>query len=238
MGYVANSIVRPPAFPDPGSDGDGKMLGELGRRVDGLDVVREIRTAVSPSSSSPSSSSSSAEGGEWIELSAEYESTNTLVSGSMKGFRGLGVQRAFWSQERKELVMVIWFGGSLSGWPGITHGGAIGTVFLEGMERAVGCLEGRNSGIISGKFDDYLAVSPPSLYTTSRTFFFLTLSCTRRLILILNQSLIATTTTTYTKRSFNLELNLPQTHNRKCLVHPPHALDRARTNTSNIDITG
>lgn len=54
----------------------------------------------------------------------------------MAGARGLGVQRVFWNQGQGELVAVQWFGGGVSGWPGVTHGGAIATVLSEKMGMA------------------------------------------------------------------------------------------------------
>jgi len=47
----------------------------------------------------------------------------------------LGVQKIFWNATTGEAVSVIFFGGALSGWPGITHGGAIATVIDESLGR-------------------------------------------------------------------------------------------------------
>ena len=63
--------------------------------------------------------------------------TRTLTQQTMAGTRGLGVQRAFWNAATRELIAVVWFGGALSGWPGLAHGGAIATVFDEGFSRIV-----------------------------------------------------------------------------------------------------
>jgi hypothetical protein len=63
--------------------------------------------------------------------------SRTLTKVSCAGARGFGVQRVFWNAATKELVAVIWFGGAVSGWPGLAHGGAIATVFTETLSRAL-----------------------------------------------------------------------------------------------------
>jgi hypothetical protein len=70
---------------------------------------------------------------------AKHEETSGRkgILGAMSGTRGLGVQRAFWNPETKELVAVVWIGGGLAGWPGVAHGGAIATIFEEAMARMV-----------------------------------------------------------------------------------------------------
>jgi hypothetical protein len=148
--------VRPPPFPVVGSEADEKQLSKLAADVDALPIVRDLRGIAMKQGKEKSDDAmrqgdailskageelayGGSEDEAWIELPVSYETSNTLVSNSMSGTRGLGVQRAFWSPVRKELVMVIWFGGGLSGWPGITHGGAIATMFAEAMKRAVQC---------------------------------------------------------------------------------------------------
>jgi hypothetical protein len=161
-GYVGSAIVRPPPFPDVGSEADIKHLSKLAADIDKLPIVKSLRgnaTKHTKADAMPEGDAISVKtgdetvsgGGEdeaWIEIPVEYEESNTLVNDSMSGTRGLGVQRAFWSPVRKELVTIIWFGGGLSGWPGITHGGAIATVFTEAMRKAIQCtqLKDRNSG--------------------------------------------------------------------------------------------
>jgi hypothetical protein len=83
----------------------------------------------------------------WLELDLdlgrrEGEVGKSGILGVMSGTRGLGVQRAFWSAETREMVAVVWIGGGLAGWPGVAHGGAIATVFEEVMARMVRGPEG------------------------------------------------------------------------------------------------
>jgi hypothetical protein len=154
-GYVGTAIVRPPPFPDVGSEADIKHLSKLAADIDKLPIVESLRSSAAkrdklytiPEGDIKSvkiGDETASLGGEdegWIEVPVEYEESNTLVNDSMSGTRGLGVQRAFWSPTSKELVTIIWFGGGLSGWPGITHGGAIATVFTESMRRAIQCTQ-------------------------------------------------------------------------------------------------
>lgn len=91
---------------------------------------------VSTSGTAPSEDSSDED---WIELTASYESSNTMLNG-MLGFGRMGIQRAFWQPTTKEIVMIIWYGGALSGWPGIAHGGCTATFFIEGLGKAVNCV--------------------------------------------------------------------------------------------------
>lgn len=62
----------------------------------------------------------------------------------MEGAGGLGVERLFWDRREKKLVAIVWFGGSLCGWPGVTHGGAIATLLAEKISIAAALAE--NSG--------------------------------------------------------------------------------------------
>jgi hypothetical protein len=76
----------------------------------------------------------------WLELDLDFGRENEGkkgILGVMNGTRGLGVQRAFWNAETREMVAVVWIGGGMSGWPGVAHGGAIATIFEEVMARMI-----------------------------------------------------------------------------------------------------
>lgn len=66
----------------------------------------------------------------------EERSRNGMLR-AISGTRGLGVQRAFWNDETREMVAIVWMGGGLAGWPGVAHGGGIATIFEEVMARMV-----------------------------------------------------------------------------------------------------
>lgn len=77
---------------------------------------------------------------DWTELSVygdlpESEKKSSMTAGAMGGSRGLGVQRLFWNEEEQRTICVVFFGGALAGWPGVTHGGTIATILQENIER-------------------------------------------------------------------------------------------------------
>lgn len=130
-----------PALPAPGSREDELALKALTSDVDQLDVVKWMR------SQSRSAEDEDGNGKSWVELDAkthiaeskedEGRATRPLTSQTLAGSKGLGVQRAFWNAETKELVAVVWIGTALSGWPTLAHGGAIVTIFEDCMSRMV-----------------------------------------------------------------------------------------------------
>lgn len=81
----------------------------------------------------------------WIELPDPLnlatwtgpEHAKRLLS-RMTGIGGLGVSRAFWNANSRELVLVTWIGGGLAGWPGVAHGGVLATLLQEAASVAHG----------------------------------------------------------------------------------------------------
>lgn len=151
-GLGARHFAAPLGLPEPGSREDEIILDSLRRDIDALEIVQSLRsqsynlhtdTALRSgpgiTSSTGSSRKISAYKG-WLELDLDFGRENEGkkgILGVMSGTRGLGVQRAFWSAETKEMVAVVWIGGGMSGWPGVAHGGAIATIFEEIMARMV-----------------------------------------------------------------------------------------------------
>ncbi|KAF2281622.1 uncharacterized protein EI97DRAFT_438942 [Westerdykella ornata] len=124
--------------PRPGSEEDVLALEALADQMDDLDIVKRMRSYAT---------SYGTQSG-WIELDLQDSIANVTTSGeerrvrplteqAMAGIQGLGVQRAFWNSETRELVAVVWIGPRLTGWPGIAHGGAIATIFEETMARMI-----------------------------------------------------------------------------------------------------
>ncbi|KAH7090276.1 hypothetical protein FB567DRAFT_519473 [Paraphoma chrysanthemicola] len=146
-GLGARQFAAPLGLPAPGSPEDRIILQSLSDDIDKLDIVRTLRKQSAnhlhtgtPILESGSVEKVPIEG--WVEVDvdlARHEETSSRkgILGAMSGTRGLGVQRAFWNPETKELVAVVWIGGGLSGWPGVAHGGAIATIFEEAMARMV-----------------------------------------------------------------------------------------------------
>ncbi|OCL03147.1 hypothetical protein AOQ84DRAFT_227955 [Glonium stellatum] len=165
-GYLVRTVVSPEPFPDPGTPADLAQLERLARDVDALDIVKILRgEGYHLHSDTPLNNSGEGKVG-WRELDVKtvisdvgiqrsagqsrnallktidekdrsMQLTRTLTEQAMAGTRGLGIQRAFWNAATRELIAVVWFGGGLSGWPGLAHGGAIATVFDEGFSRVV-----------------------------------------------------------------------------------------------------
>jgi len=145
-GYLqgfATARLRPPS---PGTEEDAAALDALGDQMDELEIVKTMRAHTMISDSGrPKTQSGNLEAG-WVELQVQDNiaqvakdgyRTRPLTQLAMAGIQGLGVQRAFWNTETREIVAVIWVGPRLSGWPGIAHGGAIATVFEEIMSRMI-----------------------------------------------------------------------------------------------------
>lgn len=173
-GHIGRSFVAPPPFPESGSQEDRIRLEVLRHDIDSLDVIKSMRaegyhlhsdTALNESSkgrygwreldfpvlfSDPSASKHKNEPhtlGDGLKSGGEV--TRTLTQKTMAGSGGLGIQRAFWNPVTRELIAVVYFGGRLSGWPGLVHGGAIATVFEDGFSRVVA---GPDTAI-GGRFD-------------------------------------------------------------------------------------
>ncbi|OCK78006.1 hypothetical protein K432DRAFT_406818 [Lepidopterella palustris CBS 459.81] len=163
-GYIARSFAAPPPFPKPGSASDLKGLELLARDNDSLDIVKALRAdgyhlhldtsldesgkgkvgwreldvdAVSDIAASRVAARSGIEHSDAVKKDDVGKVTRTLTQQAMAGAGGLGIQRAFWNAATRELIAVVWFGGALSGWPGLVHGGAIATVLDEGLSRVV-----------------------------------------------------------------------------------------------------
>lgn len=154
IGTALTAVIRPPPFPPAGSEADAKLLGQLAKEIDGLPIVKSLRRGTQASDETGQESlhkdtvisiegndvlAYSRNGDAWVELPVSYESSNTMLNG-MLGFGRMGVQRAFWQPATKEIVMILWYGGALTGWPGIAHGGCTATFFIEGLGKAVNCV--------------------------------------------------------------------------------------------------
>lgn len=147
LGYQVKLLACPPPQPIPGSTEDHLALQSLASQIDSLDIVKSLRAEeYHLHSDTPLTDSARGKSG-WRELEIKNiisddagkgsKSTRTLTQESMAGARGLGVQRAFWNPITKEVVAVLWSGSFLQGWPGLTHGGAIATIFDEVLTRVV-----------------------------------------------------------------------------------------------------
>lgn len=164
LGTLVVHTIAPPPHPEPGSSGDKLLLSDLNDRIDSEFKVKVLRGKCTAAARGLRGDE-----GLWVELpssltTAPLNTTNstskeaieagkssTFTHGSMAGARGLGVSRSFWNKQESELVSVIWFGGALSGWPGVTHGGAIATVLEEQSTKAAALLSSLSTGGPTGE---------------------------------------------------------------------------------------
>lgn len=147
IGHVVRNFACPIVLPIPGTREDELALEALAAVVDALPIVKQMRAqGYHLHSDTPLDSTGKGRGG-WMEIEireniAEIaedkdKTTRTITKHSLAGSKGFGVQRAFWNSETRELVAVVWFGGGMSGWPSIAHGGAIATMFQDAMARMI-----------------------------------------------------------------------------------------------------
>lgn len=139
-GLGARHFAAPLGLPEPGSHDDELILQSLTADIDKLDIVKDLRKQSYSAHSDMTLSSAADEEAykAWVEIDlGKGEVQKGGLLGALSGTRGLGVQRAFWNAETREMVAVVWIGGGLSGWPSVAHGGAIATIFEEAMARMI-----------------------------------------------------------------------------------------------------
>ncbi|KAF2005336.1 hypothetical protein P154DRAFT_425170 [Amniculicola lignicola CBS 123094] len=146
-GFTVRNFLAPLSFPVPGSQADELALDALTGDIDALDIVKTMRAqGYHLHADTPLKKVGEGRRG-WIELDIDRhitdseedkdKTTRTLTRQSMAGAQGLGIQRAFWNTDTRELIAVVWIGGALAGWPGIAHGGGIATLIEDAMSRTV-----------------------------------------------------------------------------------------------------
>lgn len=117
-------MIAPPAMPDPGSPEDLLLINDIQSRASKIPIVQQL-------SSSPEWNSWDAYNG----FDATRKDRN-FTAGVLDGARAIGAyQRIWWNERTGEVVSVIWIGGSVSGWPGVTHGGLLATILDESLGR-------------------------------------------------------------------------------------------------------
>ncbi|KAG9595265.1 hypothetical protein KCV01_g9988, partial [Aureobasidium melanogenum] len=135
-GTMISHTIAPPPHPLPGTHEDGILMQDLNNRIDSEFKVKVLRgkcTAVA--------ASLRGDEGVWRELDPKTLN-GSLLEDALAGARSMGVQRVFWNEKEHELVAVVWFGGAMSGWPGVAHGGGIATVLADKMALAARLAKG------------------------------------------------------------------------------------------------
>nr|POF05933.1 putative mitochondrial membrane protein fmp10 [Quercus suber] len=142
--FVANYIA-PPLMPKAGSHGDGVLMADLNRRLD-----EEFKVKVLRGKCLGVAKQLRGEEGGWVEILPSVERSTAGMIGNLQGAKGLGAERVFWDRGNKTLVAVIWYGSSVSGWPGVTHGGLIATTMSDKLALAAAlCRRGGEDEISS-----------------------------------------------------------------------------------------
>ncbi|CZR51626.1 related to thioesterase family protein [Phialocephala subalpina] len=124
VGQYVRLVLAPPPLPPAGTKEDELMVQYLQKQAEHLPIVQSL-------SNDP----------KWTHHDAytslpEHERSHRLTTGPLAGARAIGgYQRIFFNQESGETITVIWFGGAIAGWPGVTHGGVIATIFDESLGR-------------------------------------------------------------------------------------------------------
>jgi acyl-coenzyme A thioesterase PaaI-like protein len=149
LGLTAGEYIRlilaPPPLPPAGSKEDNRMIDFLHKEAAKLPIVQSLST-------DPNWSSHTA----YTSLPSS-ERPHRLTTGPLGGARAIGgYQQIFHHKESGEMITVIWFGGVIAGWPGVTHGGVTATIMDESLGRcAIRCFPS-NTGVTANLELDYL----------------------------------------------------------------------------------
>lgn len=135
-GFVVHTIA-PPSLPEADTREDSILMADLNARIDNEFKVKVLRGKCLGMAKQLKGQ----EGG-WAEIVASTadaegkKDDNENLINTLRGAKSLGVERVFYNRRDQSLVAVIWFGGALCGWPGVTHGGAIATALGEKLTLA------------------------------------------------------------------------------------------------------
>lgn len=158
LGGVATNFIAPPPMPQQGTHEDNVLIADLNKRIDEEFKVKVLRGKCL----GVSKQLKGQEGG-WVEIvppitapgiDGKAEGVGLLpfhdrLVDALQGAKGLGVERVFWDRDEKRLVAIVWFGGALSGWPGVTHGGLLAIAMQEKLALAGSLAEGGDKNVNS-----------------------------------------------------------------------------------------
>ncbi|KAK6066499.1 UPF0644 protein PB2B4.06 [Seiridium cupressi] len=140
VGSLFRLSVSPPPLPEPGTKENDYMVASIHEKAEELPLIQLL-------SSDPSWES-------WHAYGTE-ERRRTLTSDAMSGCRGLAYQRIFHKRETGEMINIVYFGGGLSGFPGVVHGGALATLLDESLGRCAICRFPARTGVTANLALDY-----------------------------------------------------------------------------------
>lgn len=144
-GQYASMLIAPPPLPLPGSKEDVLMVEYLRQQAEKLPIVQSL------------SSDPNWEANDAYQHAALEDRPHRLTTGPLSGARAVGgFQRIFRNKESGEIVNVIWFGGAISGWPGVTHGGISATIMDETLGRCAILMLPSKTGVTANLNLNYL----------------------------------------------------------------------------------
>ncbi|KAK5114689.1 hypothetical protein LTR62_002262 [Meristemomyces frigidus] len=135
LGLMAGNLtaftIAPPPMPNAGTHEDGVLMADLNQRLDNEFKVKVLRGKCL----GVAKQLKGTQGG-WVEIvqrpsDEELAARTDSIISHLQGAKALGPERVFWDTGERRLVAIVWFGGAISGWPGVTHGGAIATALAE-----------------------------------------------------------------------------------------------------------
>ncbi|OQO02335.1 hypothetical protein B0A48_11889 [Cryoendolithus antarcticus] len=143
---LAVGYLVPPPLAELGSQEDRQLVADLNKRID-----QEFKVKVLRGKCLGVAKQLKGERGGWVEVVAPQVGDEKVGEGkgergslikTLQGSKGLGVERVFWDRGEQRLVAIVWFGGALSGWPSVTHGGLIATMLSEKLALAAALAHG------------------------------------------------------------------------------------------------
>lgn len=145
-GNFALHLIAPPPMPQAGTHEDNILIADLNRRIDDEFKVKVLRGKCL----GVTKQLKGEEAG-WVEvLPAALDVGEQLpfhdrLLDQLQGAKGLGVQRIFWDRGEQKLVVIVWLGGALSGWPGVVHGGLLATALEDKIALAATLAHGTSA---------------------------------------------------------------------------------------------
>lgn len=157
-GQYVRLIIAPPPLPAAGSKEDELMIEFLQKEGLKLPIVESL-------SADPNWEFHDAYTG-----MTEEEKSVRLTTGPLAGARAMGgFQRIFYNKTTGEGVAVVWFGGAVAGWPGVTHGGLVATILDEQLGRCAIRQFPSKTGVTANLEINYLKPVVTNSYYVIRT---------------------------------------------------------------------
>ena len=123
-GQYIRLVIVPPPLPLPGSKDDTRMVEFIIKTAENLPIVKSL-------TEDPAWAHNEA-----YEGFSDEVKPHRLTTGPLGGARALGgFQRVFYNADTEECIIVVFIGGAVAGWPGVTHGGVIATIMDEALGR-------------------------------------------------------------------------------------------------------